>query len=143
MSRILGFLTHFHNHRICNQAIWYKLTCEIRQSSLGKPRCGCQKGKGCLPPCTARTQILWPDISIHTHNYSKVIRQLLLNGKAFVNVYELTSQSNLMCLANVVWISVREQLRRPLEISIKSWSEYISSFSTKCWRSCSFRKGIQ
>lgn len=52
---------------------------------------------------------------------------------------ELTSQSSLMCLANVVWISVREQLSLPLEMSIKSCSEYMSSFSTKCCRSCSWQ----
>ena len=52
---------------------------------------------------------------------------------------ELTSQSSFMCLANVVWISVREQLSLPLEMSIKSCSEYMSLFSTKCCRSCSWR----
>jgi len=56
---------------------------------------------------------------------------------------ELTSQSSLMCLANVVWISVREQLSLPLEMSIKSCSEYMSSFSTKCWRSWSWRLKTQ
>lgn len=49
----------------------------------------------------------------------------------------LTSQSSLMCLAKSVWISVREQPRRPASMSIRSCSEYISSFSTKCCRSCS------
>lgn len=58
-------------------------------------------------------------------------------------MYELTSQSSLMCLANVVWISVREQLSLPLEMSIKSCSEYMSSFSTKCCRSCSWKKEKQ
>lgn len=50
---------------------------------------------------------------------------------------ELTSQSSLMCLAKSVWISVREQPRRPASMSIRSCSEYISSFSTKCCLSCS------
>lgn len=51
--------------------------------------------------------------------------------------HKLTSQSSLICLAKVVWISVREQLRRPLEVSIRSCRLYMSSFSTKCWRSWS------
>lgn len=58
-------------------------------------------------------------------------------------MYELTSQSSLMCLANVVWISVREQLSLPLEMSIKSWREYMSSFSTKCCRSCNWGRQKQ
>lgn len=48
-----------------------------------------------------------------------------------------TSQSSLMCLAKSVWVSVSEQPRRPVCASSRSWTEYISSFSTKCCRSWS------
>lgn len=139
--------------------IWWDLTCERQQSTHGRPTCDCQKGTRCLLPYTARTQILWPDNATQTHTKQESkpggsrelmwwIQQKKLHVmKVFIeDVFfffffdELTSQSSLMCLANVVWISVREQLSLPLEMSIRSWSEYMSSFSTKCCRSWSCGK---
>lgn len=145
---------------------WCCLTCERRQSTRGRLRCDCQKGTGCLLPYTAHIQILWPDNAAHTYTQhrrqkpglqrsSSVCCTTIINNKIklcrrlkqamsrqqhLCFTYELTSQSSLMCLANVVWISVREQLSLPLEMSIKSWSEYMSSFSTKCCRSCNWER---
>lgn len=78
--------------------------------------------------------------------YTKAISLLTKRSQSYCSLCfmcVLTSQSSLMCLANVVWISVREQLSLPLEMSIKSCSEYMSSFSTKCCRSCSWGTQVQ
>lgn len=131
--------------------IWWDLTCERQQSTRGRPTCDCQKGTRCLLPYTARTRILWPDNATQTHTKQESKGAHVMNTaekvacdesihRGSVLLLELTSQSSLMCLANVVWISVREQLSLPLEMSIRSWSEYMSSFSTKCCRSWSCGK---
>lgn len=113
------------------------LTCETQRNTRGTLRCDCQKETGCLLPCTARTQSLWPG-SAATHKSKPLGLRWSFSLQLLINVVQqLTSQSNLMCLANVVWISVREQLSLPLEMSIRSWREYMSSFSTKCCRSWS------
>lgn len=126
-------------------------TCGRRRSSRCRPKCGCRRGRARRPPCRAHRRSLSPgtagagagkrsqwcpvgNLPALPHMHTALAPREPRRGSG------LTSQSSLMCLAKRVWISVREQLRRPASISIRSCSEYISSFSTKCCRSCSYRR---
>lgn len=110
-------------------------TCAKLLSTLSKQWLYCQRG---TEPQHHHTIHRW-SLYLGKPAIQVIFIEKSLNGKSMhcMAKRNFTRQSVLICWAKLEWMRARIGRRTSLFTSTKSWNEYISDDSTKCWRSFS------